>query len=192
MCFKVCITCELYVGFNPMPCVISQWSPDLISIVFVTTESNLGQCIFTLDDAFFLAAYRGKRFLNCVWVRLLPIGPKDHMQKRSYLTHSPYCPWRERQTLEGMGEAATQGAKILHTREDNIMPIMKAWIPWPVYVVVWYICDKLPYVRFYSFEIILLVLTDYSDKLPCAHYLIILVTLFLKMILQYSVRNFRN
>ena len=31
-------------GFNTMPCVISQWSPDLVSVVFVTMESNQGQC----------------------------------------------------------------------------------------------------------------------------------------------------
>ena len=103
-----------------------------------------------------------KRFLNCVWVRLLPIGPKDHMQKISYLTCSPYCPWEERQNLEGMGDIATHGAKRLHTREDIIMPIVKGWIPWPVYMIVWYICDKLPYVRFYGFGIILLVLINYS------------------------------
>ena len=64
--------------------------------------------------------------------------------------------------LEGMGEAAAHGAKRLHTREDNIMPVVNGWIPWLVYVVVWYICDKLPYVRFYGFGIIMLVLIDYS------------------------------
>ena len=88
----------------------------------------------------------GKKFLNCVWVRLLPMGPKDHIQKRSYLMRSPCC----------------HRAKRLHIRVDNIMPIVNGWIPWPVYVVVWYICDKLPYVRFYGFGIILLVLTDYG------------------------------
>ena len=61
-------------GFNTMPCVISRWSPDLIFVVFVTTESDLGQCSFTLDDAFFLAAHGGKRLLDYVWVRLLPMG----------------------------------------------------------------------------------------------------------------------
>ena len=53
--------------------------------------------------------------------------------------------------LEGMGEAAIHGAKSLHTREDNIMPVVNGWIPWPVYVVVWYICDNLSYVRYYGF-----------------------------------------
>ena len=50
-----------------------------------------------------------------------------------------------------MGEAAVYGAKSLHTREDNIMPVVNGWIPEPVYVVVWYICDNLPYVRYYGF-----------------------------------------
>ena len=53
--------------------------------------------------------------------------------------------------FEGIGEAAIYGAKSLHTREDNIMPVVNGWIPWPVYVVVWYICDNLPYVRNYDF-----------------------------------------
>ena len=30
--------------------------------------------------------------------------------------------------LEGMGEAAIHGAKSLHTREDNIMPVVNGWI----------------------------------------------------------------
>ena len=84
-------TCSLWAlcCFNFMPCVISRWSPDLVSIVFVTTESDLDQCLFTLDDAFFPTAHEGKRFLDCVWVRLL----KDHMQKRSHLMCSPYYLW---------------------------------------------------------------------------------------------------
>ena len=31
--------------------------------------------------------------------------------------------------LEGMGEAAVHGVKSLHTREDNIMPVVNEWIP---------------------------------------------------------------
>ncbi|KAL0007386.1 hypothetical protein SO802_008888 [Lithocarpus litseifolius] len=46
-------------------------------------ESNPGQCPFTLDDMLFPAAHGEKRFLDCVWVRLLPMRPKDHMQERS-------------------------------------------------------------------------------------------------------------
>ena len=87
--------CNLWAlcGFNTMPCVISRWSPDLASVVFVTTESNPGQCPFTLDDALFPIAYGGKRFLDYVWVRLLPMGSRDHMQERTYLTRSLCCPW---------------------------------------------------------------------------------------------------
>ena len=31
--------------------------------------------------------------------------------------------------LKGMGEAAVHGAKSLHTKEDNIMLVVKGWIP---------------------------------------------------------------
>ena len=31
--------------------------------------------------------------------------------------------------LEGMGEAVVHRAKSLHTREDNIMPVVNGWIP---------------------------------------------------------------
>ena len=54
--------------------------------------------------------------------------------------------------LEGMGEATVHRAKSLHTKEDNIMLVVNEWISWPVYVVVKYICDNLPYVRYYGFE----------------------------------------
>ena len=54
--------------------------------------------------------------------------------------------------FEGMGEAAIHRAKSLHTRENNIMPVVNEWIPRSVYVVVWYICDNLPYVKCYDFE----------------------------------------
>ena len=53
--------------------------------------------------------------------------------------------------FEGMSEAAVHRAKSLHAIEDNIMPVVNGWIPWPVYVVVWYICDNLSYVRYYDF-----------------------------------------
>ena len=92
-------------------------------------ESNLGQCSFTVDDAFLPAAHEGKRFLDCVWVRLLLMGPRDHMQERSYLTRSLCCPWGGEKNLKGMGEATVHGAKSLHTREDNIMSVMNGWIP---------------------------------------------------------------
>ena len=31
--------------------------------------------------------------------------------------------------FEGMGEVAVHGAKSLHTKEDNIMPVVNRWIP---------------------------------------------------------------
>ena len=31
--------------------------------------------------------------------------------------------------LEDMGEVAVHGAKSLHTREENIMPVLNGWIP---------------------------------------------------------------
>ena len=144
-----------------MPCVISRRSPGLVFVVFVTKESNIGQCLFTLDDAFFPATHGGKRFLDCVWVRLLPMGPRDHVQERSHLMRFLYCPWAREKPWR-YGEAAVRRAKSLHTKEDNIMLVVNGWIPWLVYVVMWYICDKLLYVRFYGFGIILLVLTDYN------------------------------
>ena len=53
--------------------------------------------------------------------------------------------------LEGMSEVVVHRAKSLHTIEDNIMPVVNGWIPLPIYVVMWYICDNLPYVRYYGF-----------------------------------------
>ena len=38
-------------------------------------------------------------------------------------------PMGGKKNLEGMGEAAIHRAKSLHTREDNIMPIVNGWIP---------------------------------------------------------------
>ena len=123
-------------GFNTMPCVIFRWSPDLVFVVFVTMKSYPSQCPFILDDAFFPTAHGGKRFLDCVWMRPLSIGPKDHMQERSYLTRS-LLPMGEEKNLKGMGETVVHRAKSLHTKEENIMPVVNGWIPWPVYVVVW-------------------------------------------------------
>ena len=38
-------------------------------------------------------------------------------------------PMGREKNLEGMSEAVVHGAKSLHTREDNIMPVMNGWIP---------------------------------------------------------------
>ena len=53
--------------------------------------------------------------------------------------------------FKSMGEATVHRAKNLYTRKDNIMPMVNGWIPWLVYVVMWYVCDNLPYVRYYGF-----------------------------------------
>ena len=37
-------------------------------------------------------------------------------------------PMGREKNLEGMGEADVHGAKSLHTREDNIMPVVNGWI----------------------------------------------------------------
>ena len=112
--------------------------------------------------------------------RVLPYGPwgeevpwlcvgeaATYGAKRSHAREVLYdalslLPMGEEKNLKGMGEAAVHGTKSLHTRDDNIMPIVNGWIPWLVYVVVWYICDKLRMLDFMALEIILLVLTDYS------------------------------
>ena len=58
------------------------------------------------------------------------MGPRDRMQERSYLTCSLYCPWGGgEKNLEGMGEATIHRANSLHTKEDNIMPVVNGWIP---------------------------------------------------------------
>ena len=37
-------------------------------------------------------------------------------------------PMRGEKNLEGMGEVTVHGAKSLHTKEDNIMPVVNEWI----------------------------------------------------------------
>ena len=60
-------------------------------------------------------------------------------------------PMGREKNLKGMGEAAVHRSKSLHNRNDNIMPVVNGWIPWPIYVVMWYICENLPYVKYYGF-----------------------------------------
>ena len=66
-----------------------------------------------MDDAFFLAVHRAKR---------------PHAREVIFDTLS-LLPMGGEKNLEGMGEAAVHGAKSLHTRENNIMPIVDGWIP---------------------------------------------------------------
>ena len=59
------------------------------------------------------------------------MGPRDHMQERSYLTRSLCClgGGEGEKNLEGMGETVVHGTKSLHTKEDNIMLVVNGWIP---------------------------------------------------------------
>ena len=65
-----------FMLFNSMPWVISQWSPDLISVDFVATVSDPSQCHFTLDDEFFLVPMGGRgSLIVCGW-GCCPLGQK--------------------------------------------------------------------------------------------------------------------
>ena len=135
-----------------MPCVISRWSPDF------RFRSHCDNGIKSRSVPF----YFGWRVLPChSWGEKVPwlcVGEATaHGAKRPHAREVLFdaislLPMVGEKKLEGMGEAAINGAKSLHTKKDNIMPVVNGWIPWPVYVVVWYICDKLPYVRFYGFR----------------------------------------
>ena len=138
-------------GFNTMSCVISRWLLDLVSIVFMTTESNQGQCPFTLNDAFFLTVHRGEEVPWLCVGEAVAYGTKRPHAREGLFNALSLLPMGREKNLKGMGEVTVHAAKSLHTKEDNIMPVVKGWIPWPVYMVVWYIWDKLPYVRFYDF-----------------------------------------
>ena len=154
--YKLCIwkemyTCELYVVLTP--CHV--WFPsDITRFGFRSLCDNE---IKSRSVPF----HFGWRVLpRCSWGEEVPwlcVGEAaTYGAKRSHAREVLYdalslLPMGEEKNLEGMGEAAVHGTKSLHTRDDNIMPIVNGWIPWPVYVVVWYICDKLPYVRFYGF-----------------------------------------
>ena len=56
------------------------------------------------------------------------MGPRDHMQERTYLT-ALFSAHGGEKNLEGMGEAAVHGAKSMHTKEDNIVLVVNGWIP---------------------------------------------------------------
>ena len=58
----------------------------------------------------------------------------DHEAKRLHAREVLFdalslLPMGGEKNLESMGEAAIHGVKSLHTREDNIMPIVNGWIP---------------------------------------------------------------
>ena len=122
--------CNMWVlcGFNTMPCVISQWSPYVVSVVFVTTESNLGQCPFTLDGAFFPATYGGEEVPWLCMDEAAAHGAKRSHAREVIFDALSLLPMVGEKNLEGMGEAAVHGANNLHTRKDNIMSVVNGWI----------------------------------------------------------------
>ena len=94
-----------------MPCVISRWSPDLVSVVFVTTESDPGQCLFTLDDAFFSAVHGGEEVPWLCVGEAATHGAKRPHAKVVLFDALSLLPMGGEKNLEGMGEAATHRAK---------------------------------------------------------------------------------
>ena len=75
-----------------MSCVIFRWSPNFVSVVFVTTESDLDQCIFTLDDVFFPTAHKGRdSLIMCGW-GCCPWGQETTYQRGQYHAN---CEWMD-------------------------------------------------------------------------------------------------
>ena len=71
---------------------------------------------------------------------LLPMGVRGSLivcgrgAKRSHAKDVLFnalslLPLGGKKNLEGMSEVAVTGAKSLHTRENNIMPVVNGWIP---------------------------------------------------------------
>ena len=134
-----------------MPCVISQWSPDLVSIVFVTIESNPGQCPFHFGWCALPFCPWGEEVPWLCMGETVVRGAKRPHARDVLFDALSLLSMRREKNFESMGEATVHRAKSLHTKEENIMPVVNGWIPWPVYVVVWYIYDNLPYIRYYGF-----------------------------------------
>ena len=157
---SICNLWALY-GFNTMPCVISRWSPrfGFRSLCDYRIKSRLVPFHFGWR---FPCYPRGKDVpWLCVGEAATHGAKRLHAREVLFDALSLLSTGGEK-NLEVMGKAAVHGAKSLHIREDNIMLVVNGWIPWSVYMVVWYICDNLPYVRYYGFGIILLVLKDYN------------------------------
>ena len=80
-----------------------------------------------------------------------PMGPRDHMQERSYLTHSLCCPWGERKTLKVWVRLLSMGPRVCIQERTISCQLWMGGSPDQSMWVVWYICDNLPYVRYYGF-----------------------------------------
>ena len=55
-------------------------------------------------------------------------GKRPHVREVLFDAFSLLPIGREK-NLEGIGEVAVHRAKSLHTKEDNIMPVVNEWIP---------------------------------------------------------------
>ena len=94
--YKLCVwkeiyTCELYVILTPYHVWFSSnhliWFP-----LSLWQRNQIQVSAFSLwMTRSSLLPMGGKRFLNYVWVSLLPMRPRDHIQGRSYLTRSLCC-----------------------------------------------------------------------------------------------------
>ena len=146
--YKLCIwkymyTCKLYFVLT----LCHVWFPSNHPIGFHSLcDNGIGSKLVPFHFGWHVLPY-------CLWgedVSWLCVGEAvAHGAKRPHAKEVIFdalslLPMGIEKNLEGMGEATTHGAKRL--REDNIMLVVNRWIPWLVYVVVWYICDKLPYV----------------------------------------------
>ena len=56
-------------------------------------------------------------------------GAKRPHAREALLDALSLLPMGREKNLEGMGKAAVHGAKSLHTKVDNIMPVVNGWIP---------------------------------------------------------------
>ena len=85
--------------FNLMPCVISRWSPDLVSVVFATTELDPSQCPSTLDDAFFPVQevfYQLDSFPPLTGFTLKYIEKNSPLSYPKKKKKSPHCLYKKR------------------------------------------------------------------------------------------------
>ena len=57
------------------------------------------------------------------------MGPKRPHAKVVLFDALSLLPIGGEKNLEGMGEVVVHGAKRLHTKEDNITPVVNGWIP---------------------------------------------------------------
>ena len=139
--FQSNVTCEFYVVLTPS----HVWFPGDNGIKSNSVPFHLGWHV--------LPYYPWGEEIPWLCVGEATVhGAKRPHAKEVLFDVLSLLPMGGEKNLEGIGKAIVHGATSLHTREDNIMPVVNGWIPWPIYVLVWYICDDLPYVRYYGFR----------------------------------------